>query len=372
MIAQLIPWCYTRGLMTRVAVIGVGHGRFGRRPDASVQELAFDAFREAVHDAGIEPRAIDGLVVGSVPEYHRQRSLGGAIATYLGVHPAPVWLTEAACGTGGAALRVGWLSVRSGEHRIVAVIGAQKMSDLGTGEIQALMGRVGDVLWESVWGSTFPGYYALFARRHMHEFGTTAEQLALVSVKNHEHALDNPLAMFRKRISVEQVLSSPPVATPLHLLDCCANADGAVCVILACEEEARAITRNRPRVWFDGCGAAGASMSVLTAGELDGVPATREAARQAYQQAGIGPREVDVAQVHDGFTITELMAYEDLGFCARGESGPFVQARQTWLGGSIPVNTDGGIKAKGHPIGATGVSMAFELVRQLRGECGSR
>jgi acetyl-CoA C-acetyltransferase len=358
--------------MPRVAIIGAGHTRFGRRPDATVQHLAFEAFREAIQDASIDQKRIDGVAVGSVPEYHKQRSLAGAIATHLQLMPAPVWLTEAACGSGGAAIRVGWLAVRSGAHKIVAVLGCQKMTELGTADIQSLMGRVGDVRWETPHGTTFPAYYALFARRHMFEHGTTPEQLALIASKNHHYGVGNPLAMFRKEVSVSDVLASPMVASPLHLFDCCANADGAACLILCDEPTAKALDPNRPRVWLDGCGAAGGSMSVLTAGELTSVPATRDAARQAYDQAGCTARDIHVAQVHDGFTITELMAYEDLGFCDRGQGGRFIEARQPYLDGPIPINVDGGIKAKGHPIGATGVSMAVELVRQLRGECGPR
>jgi acetyl-CoA C-acetyltransferase len=356
--------------MHRVAVIGVGHTRFGRRDDASVLELAAEAFRLAIADAGIEPTAIEATAIGSVPEYHTQRSLGGAVQTYLNLAPAPVWLSEAACASGSAALRTGWLMIRSAAHRVVAVLGCQKLTELPTGEVSALMGRVGDAAYESVFGTTFPGYYALFARRHMHEYGTTREQLAAVAVKNHRYGALNPLAMFRKPVTLQQVMSSPEVATPLRLLDCCANADGAACVILADQRFASKLQSSHPRVFLDGSGAASASMSVLQATDLTGVPSAREAARQAYEQASVTPRDIKVAQVHDGFTITEIMAYEDLGFCDRGQGGPFVESGETLLSGSVPVNVDGGIKAKGHPVGATGVSMAVEIVRQLRAECG--
>ncbi len=358
--------------MHPVVVIGVGHTRFGRRDDASVVELALEAFQQAVVDADLQTAAVEALAVGSVPEYHRQRSLAGAVHNAIGLGSAPTWLSEAACASGGAALRTGWLMVRSGAHRVVAVVGCQKMTELPNADIQALMARVGDAAWESIFGITFPGYYALFARRHMHQYGTTAEQLARIAVKNHRYGARNPLAMFRKEISIEQVLASPMVASPLHLFDCCANADGAACVLLADETWAREHRSGRGFIRLVGSGAAGGSMSVLHAGDLSGVPAAREAARQAYDQAGIRPSQVKVAQVHDGFTITELMAYEDLGLCAPGEGGAFIDAGAPSPGGSVPINTDGGIKAKGHPIGATGVSMAVEIVRQLRGECGDR
>jgi acetyl-CoA C-acetyltransferase len=292
------------------------------------------------------------------------------VQEYLGLNPRPVWLTEVACASGSAAIRTAWMAIRSGLHDVVAVVGCQKMTDLSTPEILALMGRVGEVQWESVFGTTFPGYYAMFAQRHMHEFGTTREQLAAVAVKNHYYGARNPNALFRKEITVAKALASEPVASPLLVYDCCANADGAACVILATEEKAKKMRSDV--VWLDGVGAATASMSVLRRPELTGLPSASEAARQAYAMAGTTAKDVDVAEVHDCFTIAEVMAYEDLGFCGKGEGGRFAADRQSWIGGSTPVNLDGGLKSKGHPIGATGVSMAYEIVRQLRGECGER
>ncbi len=356
--------------MARVSIIGIGHGVFGRRSDATVQELAFEAFRLALEDAGIAREAIDASVIGSVPEYHKQRSLAGVVQEYLGLNPKPTWLTEVACASGSAAIRTAWMSIRSGLHGIVAVIGCQKMTELSTAEILALMGRVGEVQWESVFGTTFPSYYAMFAHRHMHEFGTTREQLLQVAVKNHYYGAKNPLALFRKEVTLEKALGSEDVASPLQVFDCCANADGAACVLLASEDRAREIARQP--VWLDGMGCATASMSVLRRPDLGGLPSAADAARQAYAMAGIGPGDVKVAEVHDCFTIAEIMAYEDLGFCARGEGGRFIADRQSYLGGATPVNVDGGLKAKGHPIGATGVSMTCEIVKQLRGEAGER
>jgi acetyl-CoA C-acetyltransferase len=356
--------------MTRVGVVGIGHGVFGRRSDASVQELAFEAYRDALRDADLDPGEIEASVIGAVPEYHKQRSVGGVIQEYLNLNPRPTWLTEVACASGSAAIRTAWMAIRSGLHEVVAVIGCQKMTELSTAEILALMGRVGDVQWESVFGTTFPGYYAMFAKRHAHEFGTTEEQLALVAVKNHHYGALNDKALFRKEITVAKALDSDPVASPLRVFDCCANADGAAVVILAAEERARRIT-DRP-VWLDGLGCATASMSVLRRPDLTGLPSAAQAAAEAYRMAGVGPADVKVAEVHDCFTIAEIMAYEDLGFCQKGAGGAFIQEKRSYVGGSTPVNVDGGLKAKGHPIGATGVSMTYEIVRQLRGECGER
>jgi acetyl-CoA C-acetyltransferase len=356
--------------MSRVGIIGIGHGVFGRRSDATVQELAFEAFRDAVTDAGIERKDLDASVIAAVPEYHKQRSVAGVVQEYLGLNPTPTWLTEVACASGSAAIRTAWMSIKAGVHDTVAVIGCQKMTELETAEILALMGRVGEVQWESVFGTTFPGYYALFAQRHMYEFGTKREHLLQVAVKNHYYGARNPNALFRKEITLEKALESDPVASPFQVYDCCANADGAACLILANEERAKALS-DHP-VWLDGMGCATASMSVLRRPSLVGLPSAEKAAADAYKMAGITADDVEVAEVHDCFTIAELMAYEDLGFCRKGEAGPFIADRQAYIGGKVAVNVDGGLKAKGHPIGATGVSMTYEIARQLRDECGER
>ena len=356
--------------MSRVGVIGIGHGKLGRRSDATVQELAFEAFRMAMEDSGISRDDIDASVIGAVPEYHKQRSVAGVVQEYLELTPRPTWLTEVACASGSAAIRTAYMAIRSGMHRVVVVIGCQKMTELSTPEILALMGRVGEVQWESVYGTTFPGYYAMFATRHMHEFGTTREQMLQVAVKNHFYGAKNPNALFQKAITMEKAKASPPVASPFCVYDCCANADGAACVILAEESRARELSDNI--VWLDGLGCASASMSVLRRPNLVSLPSAKEAAKQAYRMAGVGPGDIKVAEVHDCFTIAEIMAYEDLGFCEKGEGGRFIEERRSYIGGTVPVNVDGGLKAKGHPIGATGVSMTYEIVKQLRGDAGER
>jgi len=215
-----------------------------------------------------------------------------------------------------------------------------------------------------------PAYYAMFARRHMHEFGTTREQLLHVAVKNHFYGAKNPCALFQKEITLEKAMESDDVALPLQVYDCCANADGAACVILAGEEKAKEISNKV--VWLEGMACATASMSVLRRPHLVGLSSAEQAGVEAYKMAGLGPGDIKVAQVHDCFTIAEIMAYEDLGFCKKGEGGKFIADRQTYIGGKIAVNVDGGLKAKGHPIGATGVSQTYEIAKQLRGEAGER
>jgi acetyl-CoA C-acetyltransferase len=355
----------------KVGIIGIGHGKFGNRSDATVQELAFEPFKQAIEDANnLRREDIDALVVGSVPEYHMQRSLPGVVAEYVGMNPKSVWLTEAACASGSAAIRTAYMALKSGMHDIVAVIGVQKMRELSTQEILALMGRVGDVQWESIFGTTFPGYYALYACRHMHEFGTTVEQMAQVAVKNHHYGVLNPNSFFQKEVTAERILKSDEVAYPLKVFDCCANADGAACVIMTNEKLAKKFT-DTP-IWFEGMGSASAEMSLLRRPNLVEIPSAVEAAKQAYKQAKVKPSDIQVAEVHDCFTIAEIMAYENLGFCPKGKGGKFIEEKQSYIGGKTPVNVDGGLKAKGHPVGATGVSMTVEIAKQLRGNAGKR
>lgn len=354
----------------RVAVVGIGHGKFGRREDATVQELGYEAFHAALMDADLGLKDIDATTIGSVPEYHKQRSLPGVVTEYIGMNPKPTYLTEAACASSSAALYTAWSSIKAGLHDVIAVVGVQKMLELSTPELLALMGRVGDVQWESGFGTTFPGYYALYARRHMYEFGTKKEQLSMVAVKNHFYGAKNPNAMFQKEVTLEKALNARMVASPLNLFDCCANADGSAVLILANEDLAHKIT-DTP-VWIEAIGTASAPMSVLRRENLISIPSAVDASKDAYKMAKVSPKDIDVADVHDCFTIAEILAYEDLGFCARGQGGKLIEEKQTYLGGTIPINVDGGLKAKGHPVGATGASMAVEMIKQLRGEAGER
>ncbi|MHA2369706.1 MAG: thiolase C-terminal domain-containing protein [Candidatus Hodarchaeales archaeon] len=255
-------------------------------------------------------------------------------------------------------------------HDIVLVLGLQKMLELSTPELLSIMGRSGDVQWESNFGTTFASYYAMYASRHMHVYGTTGDHLAAVAIKNHKNALTNPLAMFQKAITKERALASRMIASPLRLFDCCANADGAAAVIVASEGAAKRIT-DTP-IWLAGTAAATAPFSVLTRPDLTSLPSAVEASRDALKQANATPKDIDVAEVHDCFTIAEILAYEDIGFCKKGEGGKFVESGESDIGGTIPVNPDGGLKAKGHPVGATGTSQIVEIIKQLRGVAGKR
>ncbi len=355
--------------MGKVAIVGVGQTKFGRRTDASIKEIAFEGFKEAVEDAGIMRGEIEASIVCSATHYDKQRTPAGVIAEYLGLNPQPTYNVEAVCASSGVGVRNAWALICSGLHDIVAVIGFQKMTELRSDEIQEVMGRSGDVMWESPFGPTMPAYFAAYANAHMNKYGTTEEHLAKVSVKNHFYGAKNPKAMFQKEITVEDVIKSQPIATPLKQYDCCANSDGAACLILASEEKARKIT-DTP-VWIAGLGLASSPMSLTSRGTpLTSFTCSVEAANQAYKMAGITPQDVDVAEVHDCFTITEIINYEDMGFCERGKGGELLEQGQTYLDGKIPVNVDGGLLAKGHPVGATGASQIRTLVQQLRGAAG--
>jgi len=352
----------------RVGIVGVGQTKFGKLSDSSSRELVADAFRDALSDAGLARKDISVLVVCSGTHYDKQRSPAGIMAEYLGVNPTPTFHVEAACASSGVGVRVGWSMIQAGLHDIVAVVGFQKMTELDAAEVQDVMSRSGDVMWESPFGPTMPAYYAMHARAHMKRYGTTEEQFALVSVKAHKYGAKNPYAMFQKELTVEDVLKSRVVASPLKLYDCCANADGAACIIMAGEKIARKIT-DTP-VWIAGLGLASSPMSLASRSEFASFECSVKAARQAYKMAKITARDLDLAEVHDSFTSAEVMDYEDLGFCRRGEGGRLIENGQTYIGGKIPVNVDGGLLAKGHPVGATGASHIISIAKQLRNEAG--
>jgi acetyl-CoA C-acetyltransferase len=355
--------------MGRIAIVGVGHSKFGKRSDASLRELAFEAYSDALDDAEIETPAIDASVVCSATHYDKQRSPAGVVAEYLGLNPKPTFNVEAACASSAVGLRTAWSLVSSGLHKVMAVVGVQKMTELASREIQELMGRAGDVMWESPFGTTMPSYYAMYATAHMARYGTTEEDMAAVTVKNRKYGAKNPKAMFQKPVSVEDVLKSRPVSTPLKLFDCCANADGAACLLIANSEKASRIT-DKP-VWVAGLGLASSPMALAGRhGAMTSFDVTKNAAKSAFDMAHIKPGDVDLAEVHDSFSITEILNYEDLGFARPGKGPKLLKDGETELGGRIPVNIDGGLISKGHPVGATGASQITSLVQQLRKEAG--
>jgi len=352
----------------RVAIVGVGQTPFSRSCGMSIRELCFEAFREAMEDINLTPKEIDASIICSAPEYDKQRSPSGLISEYLGLTPKPTFYAESICSSSTTGVKVAYSFIKSGLHDVVAVIGFQKMSELSSAEVQERMGRGADIQWETPFGSMMPAGYALYAHAHMQKYGTTEEQLAKVRVKSGKYSVLNPLAMFQRVLTLEECLAARVIASPLKLYDCCANADGASCVIMASEEKAKKIT-DTP-VWVAGIGSASDTLSTTNRTNLAGLTCTIEAAKQAYKMAQIEPKDVDVAEVHDCFTIAEIMAYENLGFCEPGEGGKLIEESQTYIGGKIPVNVDGGLLSKGHPIGATGGSQIRTIVLQLQGRAG--
>ncbi len=357
--------------MRNVAVVGVGHGKFGKRNDATLRELAYEAVIPALEDAGITQEDVEaGVVSIAGEEFAGQGAPSALVGDYTGIQPRPVFRVESACASGTAAIKAAYGLIGSGLHDIVIAIGVEKMNAVSSVRATELMARAGDTRWEYPFGVSFPGFYALFATRHMHDYGTTKEQLAMVGVKNHHYGAMNPVAHLQKEVSLEEAVNAVLIAWPLGLYDCSLISDGGAAAILMSEEKAREYTDSP--VWIKGIGSGSDTMLVAERPSLTSLTGVKRAAKAAFTMAGINPTDVDVAEVHDCFTIAEIMAYEDLGFCKPGEGGKLIEEKQTYIGGKIPVNVDGGLKSKGHPIGATGVSQCVELTKQLRQECGKR
>ncbi|OLB04431.1 MAG: acetyl-CoA acyltransferase [Candidatus Rokuibacteriota bacterium] len=356
--------------MRRVAVIGVGVTKFGKHERTSA-ELFAEAAADALLDAEIPPSAVQALYYGNVVggETEHQLHTGPQAASILGIPAIPTTRFETACASSHAAFRHAVMEIAAGVSDVVLVGGAERVLNVPTPESTEYFAYASDAGWEQTLGLTFPGVFALIARAHMQKYGTTEEQMAAVAVKNHKHGTLNPKAQFQKEISVEQVLKSAYVADPLKLLDCCPFSDGGAAVVLASEEVAR--TRTRP-VWVLAAAAASDWMLLGDKRDLARVPATERAAAAAYRQAGLGPADVDVVELHDCFTIAEIVATEGLGLFEPGAGGRAAAEGRTSLGGAIPVNPSGGLKAKGHPIGATGAAQIAEIVTQLRGAAGPR
>lgn len=356
----------------KVAVVGAGLIKFGELFDQSYEQMAAGAFKaagEAV-DSGFDPSMIDAAFVATQRgTLWGQEGVGGnTVPSAIGLSGIASTRVENACPSGSDAFRVGAMAVASGVHDVVLVIGVEKMRDKSTEEGLLARAAAGHPIYTR--GETAPVLFAPFATRHMHEYGTTREMLAQVAVKNHHNGALDPYAHFQDEVTVEQVLASPPVCHPLHLLDCCPQTDGAAAAILVPAERAAEFT-DKP-VYVGGFGVATDHPYLHEKTTFVGLPATVAASQRAYEMAGIGPSDVDMAEVHDCFTITEILDIEDLGFVEKGKGGRAVLDGETALDGRIPVNTSGGLLAKGHPIGATGVAQLTECWWQLREEAGER
>jgi acetyl-CoA C-acetyltransferase len=356
-----------------VSIISAGMSKFGKREGLLTRELfseaAFEAFTRCPK---LDPKKdIKAMFIGHMGEaYEHQGHTGSTIADWAGLTGIPATRTEAACASSGAALRSGIYAVLSGLADVVVVGGAEKMTHRTTSEVTEYLAMASDYPFEQWHGITFPGLFALMATAHMHTYGTTEEQMALVAVKNHYHGSLNPKAHMQKEITLQMAMTSRYVAWPLKLYDCSLITDGASCIVITKPELADKYT-DQP-VHIVGSAQASDTIGLYERKSLTSLNATKIAAKTAYDMAQLKPKEIELAEVHDCFTFAELMAYEDLGFCKIGESGKLIESGQTRIGGKIPVNTSGGLKAKGHPVGATGTAQAYEMYLQLTGQAGKR
>jgi acetyl-CoA C-acetyltransferase len=360
--------------MRDVAIIGIGVTQFGELWDKSFRQLIAEAGAKAILDAGISGKEINAMYVGSMSSgrFVGQEHIGALVADVSGFSHMhiPSTRVEGACASGGLAVRQGYLSIASGVNDIVIVGGIEKMNDVGGVSATETLATAADQEWEAFFGATFPGLYAMIARRHMHEYGTTKKQLAEVAVKNHANGALNPNAQFRKPITLEYAMNATIVAEPLGLMDCSPVSDGAASIVLCAADIAKKYTKKPVKIIGSGQGSD--TLALHARRDICTLDATVHAGKMAYKQAKITPKQINLAEVHDCFTIAEICAIEDLGFVKKGEGGKAVENKITTLDGSLPVNTSGGLKAKGHPVGATGVAQIVEVTQQLRGEAGKR
>ena len=360
--------------MRKVAIIGVGMTEFGELWDYSFREMGIRAGLEALNDANISSEQIDAMFVGnmSAGRFIDQEHVGALIADYAGLAHTNVPSTRVESGgaSGALALRQAYFSVASGIHDIVVVGGAEKMTDIGDAEMRSIQSAAADQEWETVFGATFGSLFALMTARHMHEYGTTREELSAVAVKNHRHGALNPRAQFRREIKPEMVEKSPIVSSPLRMLDCSPVSDGAAAVVMCTSEMAKQFT-DQP-VEILATAQASDTLALHQRKSITEMLATKVAARRAFDMAKMQPKNVDVVEVHDNFTITEIMAIEDLGFFPKGEGRKAAIEGKTAIDGEIAINSSGGLKARGDPLGATGVAQIVEIIQQLRGNADKR
>lgn len=354
--------------MNNVAVVGIAQTRFDEHWDKSLRGLMIDSSTAAMQDAGLAFSDIKSLYIGNMSggRFAGQEHVGALAADHICLNPIPSVRCEAACASGAMAFSEAYLAVASGKHDIVMALGVEKMTDLKTSDVITSLMGAGDQEWEASVGLTFAGLYALMARAHMNRFGTTQEQLAMVSVNNHKNAVGNPFAQFPYEITIKDVLESPIIADPLHMLDCSPISDGSAAVILASEKIAKKFPSP---VWVLACEQNSDSLALHDRKSLVELLATKKASKKAYEASGIRQDNIDVLEVHDCFSINEILAIEDLGFCEKGKGGKFVEDGKIKKGGEIPVNATGGLKACGHPVGATGVRQVVDIAKMIRGEC---
>ena len=350
----------------KVAVVAAGHSKFGKRYDATMRELCAEAYKP-IYDAGVTQDKIDATVLSYAASQFTGQGAGSAlIADYLGLQNVPHLRVESACATGTASLRTAWGMVAAGLYDVMLVLGVEQMNRVSSATATEYMSQAGDMRWEYPYGISFPAFYALMASRYMHKYDMPHEVLSRISVKSHHYGAQNPKAHLPKEVTLEQADNAVPICRPLNLYDCSLITDGAAGVIIAAEDRVKEFT-DRP-MWIKGIGAGASAMMIQDRESLTSIPGARRAAKAAYDMAGIGPKDLDMVQVHDCFSIAELIAYEDLGLAEPGKGRELIENKEVYHDGRIPVNCDGGLKSKGHPLGATGLSMTYEILKQMRCE----
>ncbi len=358
--------------MRAVAVIGIGKTAFGAFADRDLRSLAVEAGQKCLADAHVSPSQIEAFYLGNFagPSFVGQNHLAPYVAGAMGITGVPATRFEAACASSGSAFFHAVSSVAAGFYDLVLVGGVEKMTSQTTPKVTEILAGAGDMSGEGRAGATFPALFAMIARRHMYQYGTTREHMAAVAVKNHSNGAKNPQAHMRKIITMEQALNGKPISDPLTVYDCSLISDGAAAVLIAPLERAGEFT-NKP-VKILGVAQTSDQVALDQKDDITTFRAVAEAARKAYKMAGVSPQDIQFAELHDCFTIAEIIATEDLGFVKKGEGGPYALAGRTCLKGERPVNTSGGLKSKGHPVGATGVGQICDVVIQIRGEAGER
>jgi acetyl-CoA C-acetyltransferase len=358
--------------MRPVAIIGIGKTNFGAFPDRDLRSLAVEAGEKCLADAHVSPSQVEAYYLGNFagPSFVGQNHLAPYIAGAMGVTGVPCTRFEAACASSGSAFYHAVSSVAAGLNDVVLVAGVEKMTSQTTPKVTEILAGAGDTCGEVRAGATFPALFAMIARRHMYQYGTTREQMAAVAVKNHENGAKNPQAHMRKIITMEQALKGKPISEPLTVYDCSLISDGAAAVLIAPLERAAEFTSRPVKVM--GIAQTSDYVALDQKDDITTFGAVVAAGQKAYKMAGVTPKDIQFAELHDCFTIAEILATEDLGFVKKGEGGPYALAGCSRLTGPLPINTSGGLKSKGHPVGATGVGQICDLVIQLRGDAGER
>jgi acetyl-CoA C-acetyltransferase len=358
--------------MRPVAVIGVGKTPFGAFPDQDIRSLAVAAGQACLADAHVSPSKVEAFYLGNFagPSFVGQNHLAPYIAGAMGITGVPCTRVEAACASSGSAFFHAVSAVGAGLYDLALVTGVEKMTSQSTPKVTEILAGAGDMCGEGRAGATFPALFAMIARRHMYQYGTTREQMAAVAVKNHANGAKNPQAHMRKVITMEQALNGKPIAEPLTVYDCSLISDGAAAVLIAPLERASEYHADPVRVL--GIAQTSDQVALDQKADITTFIAVQQAAQKAYKMAGVTAKDIQFAELHDCFTIAEIVAMEDLGFVEKGQGGPYVLEGRTCLKGERPINTSGGLKSKGHPVGATGVAQICDVALQIRGEAGER